>query len=98
MWKRRALIVFVLVLLVVVSGFLIKENNRKKDIPVELFCEDNGDCIPEEACHSSNCVGLGYEESRDGIFCSQECSPGTLDCGQGSCECVKNRCGAVFNE
>jgi len=55
-------------------------------------CQSDNDCVPEFCCHSSTCVNVKYKPNCTGIFCTQECMPGTMDCGQGHCVCVNNTC------
>ena len=59
-------------------------------------CQSDSDCIPEFCCHSSTCVNLKNKPDCSGIFCTQECMPGTMDCGQGRCVCVNNICGVEW--
>ena len=72
------------------------ENSGNSEIPLELYCESDRDCVPSSCCHATSCVASGYQQDCSGMFCTQECSPGTMDCGQGSCLCQNNRCKAVF--
>jgi len=55
-------------------------------------CQSNEDCVPEFCCHSSSCVNKENKPDCAGIFCTQECMPGTMDCGQGHCVCLNQRC------
>ncbi|MDP1695710.1 MAG: hypothetical protein Q8L29_02245 [archaeon] len=86
-------IVAVFVILVIGSMFMeIKiENDDKNDDVKE--CVINEDCVPETCCHATSCVPKEKQPNCEGIYCSQDCELGTLDCGQGSCECIENKCG-----
>ena len=54
-------------------------------------------CVPAECCHPKTCVDVGEKPICDDIYCTKECSPGTMDCGQGSCQRIEGKCQAVFN-
>jgi len=54
-------------------------------------CDINHDCVPSACCHASSCVPKFSAQKCDGVFCTQQCVPGTLDCG-GSCACENNKC------
>jgi hypothetical protein len=56
-------------------------------------CQADADCVPATCCHPSACVSADKARSCNGILCTQECQPGTMDCG-GSCLCHKGRCAA----
>jgi putative hemolysin len=62
------------------------------DIFPKTTCQSDNDCVPEFCCHSSTCVSMKYKPNCTGIFCTQECMPGTMDCNQGHCVCVNNSC------
>ena len=69
-----------------------------KDIDyIKRACNLDEDCVPDSCCHPSGCIAKSFAPVCTGIFCSQECVPGTLDCGQGSCKCIQGLCGAVMN-
>ena len=61
-------------------------------------CVTDADCVPATCCHPSNCVSINNKPNCEGIFCTQECAPNTLDCGQGSCQCIDGKCKAFFKE
>ena len=54
-------------------------------------CSVNYDCVPSSCCHASSCVSKASAPKCEGVFCTQQCAPGTLDCG-GSCACEAKRC------
>ena len=60
-------------------------------IPPE--CKTDADCVPAQCCHATKCVPKSAAPDCEGVFCSQECRPGSIDCG-GRCICVKGRCKA----
>lgn len=60
-------------------------------------CSVDSDCVPDSCCHAKGCVVKAKEPDCFGIYCTQSCEPGTLDCGQGSCICENKRCKAVIN-
>lgn len=70
-----------------------------KDIDKEIKeCVTDSDCIPATCCHSFACVPITEKPNCNGIFCTQECAPGTLDCNQGNCMCVNGKCKAVLSD
>ena len=66
------------------------------NIPKELVCASDADCVPEKECHAASCINSDFKEGID-MFCTLECAPGTMDCGQGSCACVNHRCEVIWN-
>jgi hypothetical protein len=64
---------------------------------VKLECVTEEDCVPAECCHASECVPVYKAPDCEGIFCTAECMPGTMDCGQGHCICETGVCTAEFN-
>lgn len=58
--------------------------------PSQMYCENDEDCIPAQCCHPTFCVNKAV--NCIGIFCTEECRAGTMDCGCGSCICKDNRC------
>lgn len=71
---------------------------RATDVPNELYCESDDDCVEEQDCHATSCINKEFRDEGEPVFCTTECAPDTLDCGQGSCKCISNKCGAVFND
>ena len=55
------------------------------------FCIADSDCVPSDCCHASGCVSKSSARNCAGVFCTQNCVPGSLDCG-GSCACEGRRC------
>ncbi len=54
-------------------------------------CSTNADCVPAQCCHATSCVPAGEAPKCDGVACTMNCAPGTIDCG-GGCACQSNRC------
>jgi len=78
----------ILILVIVfVSGCSIQEDAE---------CSSDSDCVPATCCHAAECVPAGEAPNCEGMMCTMECKPATLDCGQGSCKCIDNKCNAVF--
>jgi hypothetical protein len=63
---------------------------------IKLECVNDDDCVASECCHASECVPKYKEPDCEGIFCTTECVPETMDCGQGYCACTTGVCRAVF--
>ena len=101
MEKRQLVVssVILLVLVLIVASIVLKgrnepSNNQAKD---ENSCFSDNDCVKDSCCHANGCVAIGKAPKCSGVFCTQVCEPGTLDCGQGSCKCVNNKCEAALN-
>ena len=87
-------ILFVLLLSTLI---LISCNNVVDEIPEEIKCETDADCVAAECCHPTSCINKNFKSDCKEIACTMSCEPGTLDCGQGSCLCVDNKCSAKIN-
>jgi len=88
-YNKKALyfVIILVVILVILVILLIQENNLDKN-----SCKVNEDCVAASCCHPTSCVNKENVPSCEGIFCTQECVPNTLDCGQGSCKCISGKC------
>ena len=58
----------------------------------EVECRTNTDCVKATCCHADSCVAKENAPDCEGVFCSMECKPYTMDCGQGSCVCENSKC------
>ncbi len=57
-------------------------------------CQSDADCVPVCGCHPAACVAKATAPAcEEGLMCTQECRPGTMDCG-GGCLCKDGRCAA----
>ncbi len=54
-------------------------------------CSSNSDCLPAQCCHATSCVPVSQAPACEGVACTMNCAPGTMDCG-GGCECQNNEC------
>lgn len=79
-------------------GCQVPSDDISKDIPAEKFCTSDEDCVPRQCCHPDEAVNKEYAPDCGGIFCTQECKPGTLDCNQGEIKCINNTCTAIIYE
>ena len=79
-------------------GAIILTSCEEGNIPEELKCKSDEDCVAATCCHPKACVNRGFKPDCEGIMCSMECAPGTMDCGQGRCACVNNKCTAEITE
>jgi hypothetical protein len=57
----------------------------------DAACYTDADCVPATCCHPTACVARAAAPVCRGVFCTQHCAPGTLDCG-GRCACEAGRC------
>ncbi len=55
-------------------------------------CKTDSDCVPASCCHPSSCVAKVSAPVCNGIACTMDCKPESMDCGQGSCSCTNNKC------
>lgn len=90
-----ALIIFIVFLFLIFLSIY----NSSEESPVSSYaCISDSDCVPADCCHSTSCISASEAPSCDGVYCTQECRPGTLDCGQGFCSCIKGECKAISND
>ena len=95
--KKIWIIVIAIVIVLLLFGVYQFIAIRNTFAPSETNeCVTDADCVKADCCHSTACVSADKAPNCSGVFCTQVCSPGTLDCGQGSCNCVNNRCQARF--
>ena len=80
--------------LVIFSLFLVSCS----PVPVEKQCTSDTDCVAAQCCHSTDTVNKNYAPDCQGVICTQECQPETLDCGQGTIKCLAKGCTVVLNE
>jgi hypothetical protein len=59
-------------------------------------CRTDEDCVPAGCCHATACVAAARRPVCEGVMCTMDCRPGTLDCG-GSCLCQSGRCAAQLS-
>ncbi|MEI6732224.1 MAG: hypothetical protein WCK90_06125 [archaeon] len=103
--RRMATIVLALVLIVVFAYVALKfyhgeikfEERSSTPLNESDFCLSDADCMPSPCCHPTSCVPKYRAHDCRGVFCSDVCEAGTLDCGQGSCLCVNNACKTIIN-
>ena len=67
-----------------------------KVIPENKLCAVDTDCVPADCCHAKDSVNLNSAPNCEGMMCTMECAPNTLDCGQGEVKCVEKECKAVM--
>ena len=70
----------------------------KEEIPNELYCEQDSDCVGAVCCHADSCVNVGSAPDCVGAICTQIFAECTLDNGVNKCKCVENRCTFVLGE
>jgi len=101
--KKEVIIVGIIIILL--AGFyLITKEISRKNVPGkernegEIECVNDVECTSASCCHANSCISVREKPDCKGIYCTQVCEPGTLDCGQGECNCVNNKCKAVLKE
>ncbi|MCK4522446.1 MAG: hypothetical protein KAU20_07775 [Nanoarchaeota archaeon] len=87
--KRIIIAILTLAILLLLIGC---EDNKADDIPAELKCEKDADCVAASCCHPDSCVNVNFKQDCERVMCTMECKPGTMDCGQGRCVCENNKC------
>jgi len=89
--KKRGIFILVLSLLFIsgCDSSVINETDSTE-------CNNDRDCFPASCCHPNECVLESEAPNCEGIFCTTECAPSTLDCGQGRCICENNECKALI--
>jgi hypothetical protein len=65
------------------------------EISAEQYCETTADCSAAQCCHATEAINNEYAPNCEGIMCSLNCEPDTLDCGQMQIECIENRCSII---
>lgn len=75
---------------------LILSACQVNQVPAEKQCVTDDDCVAASCCHPTEAVNVDYAPDCEGVFCTQECVPGTLDCGQGEIRCVSGECRAII--
>ena len=83
-------------ILILLFGLLLNAGCAKQ-IAEQKECTQNSDCVSASCCHPKECVPKLAAPDCSGMFCTEECAPGTMDCGQGSCACDNGLCSAKFS-
>lgn len=90
--KKRVLIPILLVFFL--SACAAEQGTRLGD--VKKKCNTDSDCVPAKCCHPDNAVNRAHAPDCQGVYCTQVCEPGTIDCNQGEIKCVEKQCKAVL--
>lgn len=97
MEKRGIVILVVILIFLIFITAIVLVNKSGKEPAGGGECYIDSDCTPASCCHATSCILKIQAPDCSQAFCSQECSPGTLDCGQGSCKCIQGKCSAQIN-
>ena len=89
------MIVLFIIILIVLSAINLYFKFRVTE-EKDVECVFDKDCVPAGCCHPNTCTGIDKAPECDGISCTMNCEPETLDCNQGACLCVENKCQAAF--
>ncbi|MEK6937505.1 MAG: hypothetical protein AABX04_00530 [Nanoarchaeota archaeon] len=87
---------YALVLLLIVSLWLVSCTPAVSNVSENKLCQKDADCVPASCCHAKEAVNSQNAPKCEGMLCTMECVPETLDCGQGEIKCVKNECKVVL--
>ena len=93
-----AFLVVILVIFAVGGVLLILFRSNKNFGAGEKTCFADTDCVPAQCCHSTDVVNKIYAPKCSGVFCTENCLQGTLDCGFGKPLCVNNRCTIMWTK
>ena len=93
---ERGIAMIIVMIILLAMGVYFFDRFIDSEVDESLECRVDAECVPASCCHASSCVSAQKKPNCSGIYCTQECAPGTLDCGQGNCRCVKNKCETVF--
>ncbi|MBT4446844.1 hypothetical protein HOA92_00210 [archaeon] len=86
--------ILLLLTILAVSSILISCASVAPVAP-ELACEADTDCTAALCCHSDSAVNNDYAPNCQGMLCTADCQPGTMDCGQAVAKCVQGACTVV---
>jgi len=87
----------ILISVVIIISLFLVSCATPSSIPAEKQCTTDSDCVPAQCCHPDSAVNKDFAPDCKGTFCTEECSPGTLDCQQGEIKCLAGACTAVLN-
>ena len=65
-------------------------NGQSGNVPANMRCVQDSDCVPAQCCHPTSCINSAYKGVCN-LFCTMSCE-GPLDCGAGSCGCMGHTC------
>jgi hypothetical protein len=85
---NRVLFYIIILLFIVLIGIWVYVAKHP-----EPECNADSDCVPSDCCHAISCTAKNNSPDCEGVMCTMNCEPGTLDCG-GSCVCQNNKCAA----
>lgn len=91
--KKRILLVGFLLFL---TACEIPQTPKLNNPGDKKYCETNEDCMPASCCHPNDAVNKANALNCQGIMCTQECRPGTIDCNQGEVICKGKQCGVLL--
>jgi hypothetical protein len=83
---------------IIISAGVYYAKTAGADVPENLRCSLDEDCVPASCCHASSAVNRQFAPSCAGIKCTMECAPNTLDCRQGEIKCAHNICKAILEK
>lgn len=94
--KKILYSIVMLILLIVLTSCVQQVQQVEK--PELKYCSVDADCVAETCCHPRDAVNSYYAPRCEGIVCTQECVPRTMDCGQGRIKCVNSECQVILRE
>lgn len=107
--KRGLFIEIIIVGILITVGFFwfTHQSDLENGLDNETLGEAIGDkleeyvgeeCVPASCCHATECVLKSEAPTCNGMLCTMNCEPNTLDCDQGSCGFVNEKCEVIWNE
>ena len=96
----KRIIMFLAVLLLIVGCNKVEQEDfSDKVVPPSKApeCFANADCVAATCCHATECVHPDQAPNCEGVMCTMDCQPGTMDCG-GGCSCEEGKCTANIPE
>lgn len=64
----------------------------------EKVCTEDSDCTAAQCCHATDVVNNDNAPDCNGVLCTANCEPDTLDCGQAKAKCVESACALIEEE
>lgn len=87
--KNLTITLMTLSLIMLVSCTVTTNNVEEKS------CISDLDCVAATCCHATDSVNIDSRPDCQGVLCTANCEPGTMDCGQAKAKCIEDICSVV---